>query len=733
MSLETRSLPALYNGVSQQPPTLRADSQLEAQVNILGTVAEGLRKRPPTEHVAQLSGTSFGNAYVHTINRSATQRFIVVITNGDLQVFNQAGNSVTVNFPLLKAYLTAADPLNDFRMVTIGDYSFIVNKTVSVATETAAGTQPTELSDWYTPNQWGEDTILPPERFFNVAQGTYQGVKQSFNDLPNPADASPPSEGDVWAIRSGTLEGEDFGTYYVVRRGGAWEETYEPLGGSLQFDDDTMPWALAYNPTLNQFTCVPFSWTVRQVGDDETNSPPSFVGKNIQDVFYFKNRLGFMTDEAVVFSGAGDYANFWRNTVVDLIDSDRIDVGVSGTKTPNLEYAVPVNNKLMLFGRSVQFSLNVDRTLTASTVSLDPVTSYEMNYRARPVVLGTDAYFPVESGNYSRVREYFVSEEGNQTEAADVTAHCTQFVPKSIFDIAGNTNEDILYLCSDLAGEENRIYIYKFHWQGEQKVQSSWSYWELDSSETILNIATLAETLYVLTERSDGVWLHSLNVQAGQTPSAVNFQVYLDRRTEITGVWNGSVTTFTLPYAVPAGDARTNFRLVKGADFTGEVGSLIDPSTYTWASNTSITVPVNEADGEVYAGVLYNSSFQFSEQFMKNGDGTSVTTGRLQMRTMTIYYTDTAYFETVVDPYGTGTYAQVEEIVPANLDAFTGKTVGDESLITGVPNFDTGDFDFQIWGNSKDADITIQNMEHVGFTIQSAEWEGEYWNRAKAG
>ena len=42
-------------------------------------------------------------------------------------------------------------------------------------------------------------------------------------------------------------------------------------------------------------------WRSRGAGNDATNPFPSFVGNKINDVFFFKNRLGFLTDSNVIF------------------------------------------------------------------------------------------------------------------------------------------------------------------------------------------------------------------------------------------------------------------------------------------------------------------------------------------------------------------------------------------------------------------------------------------------
>ena len=97
--LTSQSIPNLANGVSQQPFTLRLASQAELQENGLSTTSQGLRKRPPTKHLKKILSGNFENAYIHTINRDEFERYVVLVTNGDLKVFDLVGNEKTVNFP----------------------------------------------------------------------------------------------------------------------------------------------------------------------------------------------------------------------------------------------------------------------------------------------------------------------------------------------------------------------------------------------------------------------------------------------------------------------------------------------------------------------------------------------------------------------------------------------------------------------------------------------------------
>lgn len=725
--LVSRQIPALFNGVSQQPATLRLPSQAEEQINCYGTVADGLRKRPPFEHVAQMTTDDISSAFIHTINRDVSERYVVVVTDGGLQVFDAlTGDEKTVNTAITTNYLDVVgggSAKDSFALVTIADYTFLVNKTVTVATKAAPTADPPNYADWYYPPSWGD--IPPVGYYWNYGSSyTYRGVKQTFSDLPKTA-----SSNDVWKVAG--YDEDNFGAYYVIRTNGVWEETYGPTtDDDITLDEATMPHALV-RESDGTFTLTQFAWSPRKVGDDDTNPPPTFVGKTLQDVFYYKNRLGFVCDENVIFSGASDFGNFWRNTVVDLLDSDVVDVAVSSAKVSLLKYAVPFNSGLMLFADQTQFALNVDQLLTPTSVSIDTVTNFEMSTAVRPVGVGRDVYFVTETGNYSRVREYYVQENDNSSDAADITAHIPRYLPKQIFRLAGNANEDVLFAVSNATGEKNRVYVYKFFWNEDGKVQSAWNYWEMDDNGEILSIDILENELFALVKRGDGTYLERADVQDGATTGNTDYQILLDRLSVDTtpSYLSGTdKTRVALDYPVVSAQEKAAFRIVRGTGHDTEV-SLVDPSTYVWIDNSTVELPGDETDGDLVYGYSYEMRFTFSEQFMMNGDK-AITTGRLMLRTFVLYFTDTAFFKTEVAPYGNDPL--VEEVVPSALSSFTGKTLGEASLIVGSPVFHTGEYAFQIYGDSSVASVSLVNDSHVQSKFQSAEWEGFYHNRARS-
>jgi hypothetical protein len=730
-SLVSRHIAALYNGISQQNPTLRQQAQGEAQVNMYGTVQDGLRKRPPFQHVAQVTTADWSTAFVHAINRDVTERYIVVVTNGDLKVFDaNDGTEKTVAFPTGKGYLTivgGGDAEDSFSMDSIADYSFVVNKTVVTATQTAPAATPTNYADWYHPDIWGYQNA---DRYFNVhGAGTLTGTVNTFSDLPSAGDPSPPSNGDIYKVVG--YDETNFGGYYVRRTGSVWTEHYG-VGANIGLNETTLPHALI-RESDGTFTFTPFAYTTRQVGDGETNPPPTFIGRTINGVYYWKNRLGFITDENVVMSGAGDYGNFFRNTMTTLLDSDVIDIALTTNKVSILKYAVPFNQQMMLFADQSQFSLNVRDILTPTSTSIDEATSYEMDDTVRPVVMGSEVYFVSKSGSFSRFREYFVNSTSLATEAADVTAHAQRYVPSDVFKIAASDVEDALFAVSGATGHKNRVYNYKRFWSGDEKIQSAWSYWEVGATDVILSVDAIEDTLYALIKRSDGTYLEKAELDVNAETLSLGFDILLDSRYEVqAGDMSYSAgndeTTITLPYEH---EVNADMRVILTSG-SGEVGLLKDPSLYTFPIATTMVVPGDITGNAPVVGVAYEGLYEFSEQFVQDRSGNADTTGRLQLRTFAVTYQDSGFFSTKVWPYGSDFAADTEVVIPAALDTFTGRTLGEANLLTGEPAFHTGSFQFYIDGNSKDVKIQLLNDSHLQSVFTSVEWEGYFTKRSRS-
>ncbi|MCK6103331.1 hypothetical protein KZX42_02910 [Brevundimonas sp. EYE_349] len=382
---------------------------------------------------------------------------------------------------------------------------------------------------------------------------------------------------------------------------------------------------------------------------------------------------------------------------------------------------------ILLTSDQTQFSMSHGELgLNASSLAIRPTTNYTLNTSAGLAALGSEIYFAVENSGYAKVMEYTRLAGADTTTASDVTAHCDRYIPAGIHDLIPADDLSALFVLTH--GAPNKVYCYNFYWaSSDEKLQSAWHEWDFGPGARIVSGAYLKGNVFLTVERNDGLWLEKVNLTAGSRPAQTSRQIHLDRRATVTGEYQQTtnMTQFILPYR----PAKDRFEIVRGDAFTTRPQTLIDPSTYVWITDNIVEVPASEIAGPVVIGEGYEFSFEFSTQYMRTQRGEAITTGRTTLRTFSVNFVDTAYFKTSVAPYGFN--PNVEEILPAKLSQFSGKTLGAASFRLNAPAYATGTHRFQVYGQNTTTRIRIVNDTYAASTFVAAEWEANYYNRSR--
>jgi hypothetical protein len=694
MPLIRDTIPQFFNGVSQQAPNLRRESQVEAQLNCLSSIAEGIIPRSQTEHLALIEAASLGNVFVHTINRDTEERFIVVIGDEEIRVFDLEGAEMTVTYPAGTTYLESDDPKQDFRAYTVKDYTFIVNTNVITA-----------------------NTTRTPD--------TLDGTVQTFARLNDVASAA--AVGTIYKIEGD--DGTGFDSYYVEKTvesgtsgGDVWTETFDPTLAVLGLDEDTMPHQLVRTgPTTFEFQSI--TWADITCGDAVTNPLPSFVGKTISDLFVYRNRFGFLSGDNTILSesGAANFFNFFRTTVTQLLDSDPIDVSANNTRVADLQYAVPFTDSMLLFSEQTQYEFGSDDLLTPSTVEIKPTTEFVASMKCRPVLAGRNIYFPVERTEFTGIREYFVDLDNRGNDAADITKHVPRYVPANVFKIIPSSNEDMLFILS--SDEPDSIYIYQWFWAqtsgGLDKLQSSWHKWTLTDDAIILNADLIDNTLILIVEREGSTFIESVDLTPRNNDEGLMFPVRLDRRVEVQGVYDGvtGFTTWTVPY-----ETDQPLALVRNGAWAINAGIQI--LNMSQPTSTTITAFGDHTDDKCFIGVEFPKSITLSPIYVReagsSGGSISRLGGRLQLRNIKFFYNDTSLFNVSVTPLARDTVTR--QFTPV---------IGSSELVIGQIVPQEGVFSVPVISKADTTTITIHSNSYLPFAITSAEWEGYFHSNAR--
>ena len=667
--------------------------------------------------------------YTITVNSANQFQYTVALSS------SASGNCTVVYNPTL-SNVTIADELATL-LNTISGFTVTNDDYIIRITKDDGGAYTLSSKD----NRTGEDTKAIKE------------VVDDMSDLPTIAEhgfivrvqGSKATQLDDYFVKFNTVAGSGFGD-------GTWKETVAP-GIEYKFNATTMPHVLVRNVAANGTVTFEFkkhTWGERLAGDATTAPEPSFVDSYIQNINLFRNRLVLLADENVILSAAAAFERFWPETVQTVVDSDPVDLSTGGTSINFLVSAVAFANTLLLFSRHGQFRLdagiNVGSSLTPKTASITAMTTFDMADTVDPVAVGRNLYFPIPKGdNFSGVREFFLPDSsGSVPLSEDITASIPRYLPGNLCSFIASVSEEALVLISK--DQPGRMYIYKFFYEDDTKLQSAWSYWEVNAdagAKKILGAGIVDSDLYAVVEYSDGVYLEHLVIRPENVDAGTEIEILLDRKTteSVSGLSTtlinpgalGVQTTITLPYPIAAGSQMVVVGRYEAGNTLLRHGQVIEPLSQT---SNSITVPGDlktvPSSGDnagktprFFIGERYEMTYEFSTPYIKEeppGGGVAIAAGpKLQMRTWTVLFDESSAFELKVTPASRDT----------NTYPYNGIVVGQSPPLIGDPSVLTGSFRVPVMASNIDTKIVICSTSPLPCRFQSAEWEGFYHTRAK--
>ncbi|APD19649.1 tail protein [Pectobacterium phage PP74] len=788
MGLISQSIKNLKGGISQQPDILRFAEQGAEQINGWSSETEGLQKRAPLVFTKTIAyGDELGRApLIHLINRDSTEQYYVVFTGSGIRVFDLNGKEYSVSGDM--AYVRCANPRDDLRMVTVADYTFIVNRNTVVQENTDpiytlredgdclinirggqygrtlsihinGGTQASvKIADGSAPEQveqtdaqWlvrslatqlrtsmGGWTINEGSGYIHVIAPASDNIKsletkdgygnqlmngvmhssQSFSKLPIEA----PDGYTVRIVGDTSKTSDAFYVQYDATRK-VWKEI---VGWNVAkgLHNHTMPWALIRQPD-GSFKMDMLPWAHRSCGDMDTNPTPSLVGQTINDVFFFRNRLGFLAGENIVMSRTSKYFSLFPASVANLSDDDPIDVAVSHNRISILKYAVPFSEELLLWSDQAQFILSAQGILSPKTVGLNLTTEFDVSDTARPYGVGRGIYFASPRASYTSLNRYYAVQDVSSVKSAeDMSAHIPSYIPNGVFSIRGSGTENFVSVLSSNA--PSKVFVYKFLYLNEEVAQQSWSHWEFGSDVTVLASDSIGSTMYLMLRNQTHTWMARVNF----TKNSIDFpnepyRIYIDNKLEYT-IPQGSYNDDTYSTAIQVNHVY-GMSIYQGKIYVVATdGQVLDfePPIGGWQGGTPLIHLNGNWEGqEVYLGMAIDFRYVFSKFLIKKTaeDGSTATEdiGRLQLRRAWVNYEQSGAF--IIEVENTSRLFRYD---------MSGARLGSNALRAGNLNVGTGQFRFPVVGNASMNIVRILSDHTTPLNVIGCGWEGNYLRRS---
>lgn len=510
--------------------------------------------------------------------------------------------------------------------------------------------------------------------------------------------------------------GDNYWVQYSAS-GLVWKEVAKP-GIIAGIDASTMPRALV-RAADGQFDWKVLDWQTRQSGDEETNPMPSFIGSTINDVFFYRNRLGFLSGENVIMSRTSKYFSLFPSSVAQVSDDDPIDVAISHSRVSILKYAVPFSEQLLLWSDQAQFVLSSSGTMTSKSIQLDLTTEFDVSDGARPYGIGRGVYYAAPRANYTSLKRYYAVQDVSDVKSSeDISAHVPNYVPNTVFSIQGSGTENFVVTLSDAA--PGFAFIYKFLYQDENLVQQSWSHWTFGMDVKILAASCIGSYMHMVIERPSGISIERIDFTSNSTDlSAEPYRAFMDMKVEtICASFDEDKFESYIPLGPLYGGRLDQTQVVYSLDGDG----VIERHATDWSMQGDIVLNGDRRGDRFVIGMEYQFLYEFSKFLIKkvtdDGGISTEDVGRLQLRRAWINYEQSGAFDVGVSN-GSSSYSY----------NMSGRRLGSD-LTIGSLMLGTGQMRFACTGNALNQTVTITSSNPTPLSVIGGGWEGNYLRRS---
>ena len=627
---------------------------------------------------------------LETGRTGASGAFTTTITAGDhnyirFTITNAAANadhtiSIRAAFQDLTYLLGASE--TDIWVTSVADYTFIANRQVV--------------------------TRMGPQ-----ATGTLTGTVQTFSGTGGLPTAS--GGGSTYKVTGDDSDG--FGSYYVYDdTGSVWTETVDPTGVN-SFDESSLPHQLVRSADGTTFTFSAATWESRQAGDADLNPEPGFIGGTINDIIFYRNRLGFLSDETCYLSQAGDVFNLWADKATEVLDSDPIERGATTDQVNILQFAKVFRKVLFLTSANAQFELESGegRALTPQTAEMNQATTYRGSRIARPAALGDVLYFASDVEDTGVIYEYYFQDTSFSNTATDISRHVRTYLPAPIEKMTGDPAAQTMVVKSQ--SDVGTLYIYTTFFDDAEKLQSAWSKYTFGSTSVIHGFEVFEGNLHLCIERDDGnIYLEIMPLTREAVTTGMPWMPLLDQRAKITGVYSSgtNLTTWTTTW-----DNEGDAEIILGPDFDVPGQQLI----VAYPTANTMTAIGDWSAGDAYCGRPYTMTVELSRIYIRE-DNAPILNGRLQLTDVTLLVEKTGYYKLQVTSDG-GRDVKSE--------TFEGKVLGGGAVVSDASVQDADSQRHIIHSRGEDTKIEILNDTAAPSVITSLQWRAFFNELSRQG
>ena len=584
-------------------------------------------------------------------------------------------------------------------------------------------------------NNNADFTIEATGGLSGVALTAFKGSVNSVADLPVTCE-------DGFIFKVANLEaaaGDDYYVKFVVQGtgtqgSGIWEETVAP-DVEIYIDPATMPHVIIREANgtftfrgLDQASAPVDSdlyWKEKTVGDDTSNPFPTFVGKRITGISFFRNRLVLLSGDTLTASQPGSFFNFFAVSAITTTDGDSIDIACGSLQPVDLRYAIPTANGLLLFSEFAQFLLTSDADVFApSTATINLLSNFNTDPTIKPVETGTSIVFADDNQGYCSVTEMLVTSVDNRPQISDISRTTPNFVEAPVLSLLASPSASLLSFMT--TGDSDRISLFKFFNNGTARVMASWFNWVLPGYGR--HQAADHDKLYFVTEQENGFVLSTCTVLSDVEGTALNqsgiaYEYRLDLFTNNPTTVYDAGNDITKVYFEPnTYDSTLDPVVVVDASSTDK-GQVFLPTADVDGTGNYVPIPGDQTGASLTLGYAFEMRVVLPRFYVKQGlnDGSvrADTVNIPRVQRLIIENSDSGPFFVTVQTLGRSDVTY--ELPQALANSYEANTTPLPGVIkNSIP----------IMAKGVDTSVSIYSETPFPISFVSMTWQGTYHNRS---
>ena len=439
------------------------------------------------------------------------------------------------------------------------------------------------------------------------------------------------------------------------------------------------------------------------VGDKDTSPLPYFVGKQITYLGVFQDRLVVGAGAVIRCSKIGDYLNFFRSSVLTVLDDDPLETLAQNSDDDVLRYSVIYDRDLVVFGDKRQYVISGTAPLTPTSANMAIMANYPEAAQLPPLAVGGVVFYGQVGEAGSSVYQIQPGIVANTPESYLQSAQVDTYLSGTIIEFMDHAKPK--HLLVRTTGDRHSLICFTYLDNPRGRQQAAWHRlsWHADLGP-IVGISRTPTGLLLYFLRVAGTKVYWVAESLSLTTS-LSARPYLDSLRPLAQVTagGGSVTTSTTGDWNVAFDQTSEWRLL-GDSLSGYAALLAE---------------FPDATGP-WVGISQATNFTPTNPFVKDKNGVPITNGKLTIASQRVSIANSSGFVLDLSSQGRQTSTELE---------YNARVIGDPNNVVGREVITDMTQQVPVALGNDDYTFAIRARTWLPLTITTLEWVGQWFYR----